>query len=282
MARGDGAAVPPLRPRDRARVLAFNLWFYPFAFLCALAAWLCALTGSRTLTRDAVAWWTRRVLGAVRLLLGGRIEVRGQENLPPGGPQLLVAKHQSELDAILLFALFPDFGAVVMQELERYPFFGRVMRVLDFIAVAVDSGPQGRTAMVIAGAQRMMRQGRPVLIYPEGTLMELGARERYRTGAYRIYQATGATVTPVAFSVGTVWPRRDWWKGVDQTGAIAFLPPVAPGLDETTFMATIESTIETATMDLIREHAAGAVLAAAEVRFAAAEDRRRPPGAVAS
>jgi 1-acyl-sn-glycerol-3-phosphate acyltransferase len=218
--------------------------------------------------RAVLAWWARRVQGLVRLMLGGRIEVRGRERLPEGGPQLLVAKHQSELDAILLFSLFPDVTAVVMQELERYPFVGGIIRALDMIAVSVDSGPQGRTAAVTAGAEKALAEGRPVLIYPEGTLMSLGAKERYRTGAWRIYAATGATVTPVAQSLGAIWPRREWRKRIGRTGAIAFLDPIAPGLDQESFMAEIERRIETETMALIREHADGADLAAAEDRFA--------------
>jgi 1-acyl-sn-glycerol-3-phosphate acyltransferase len=184
---------------------------------------------------------------------------------------LIVSKHKSELDALVFYSLLPTLGAVVMQELERYPFFGRVLRRMDMIAVAVDSGPQGRTAQVIRGAQRLMQQGRPVLIYPEGTLMSLGAKERYRTGAARIYAATGATAVPVALSLGTIWPRREWRKYLGQTGALAFLPPIAPGLDEATFMAQVEAQIEGGTMALIREHATGAVLEAAEARHAAAD-----------
>jgi 1-acyl-sn-glycerol-3-phosphate acyltransferase len=250
------------------RVQAFNLAFFALAFVAAVCAWVCARLGLKAGVRAAVAVWTRTVVGMVRTVLGGNVEVLGRENLPPGGPQLIVSKHQSELDAILFFSLYPDLGAVVMQELERYPFVGPVLKALDMIAVSVDNGPQGRTAMVIAGAQRLRAAGRPVLIYPEGTLMSLGAKERYRTGAYRIYQATGATVTPAALSLGTIWPRREWRKHVGQTGAVEFLPPLPPGLDEATFMAEIESRIEAATMRLIRRHAHGAALAAAEDRFA--------------
>lgn len=250
------------------RVQAFNLAFFGLAFIAAVVAWVCAKLGLKTGARGAVAWWTRAVVAMVRTILGGTVEVLGRENLPPGGPQLIVSKHQSELDAILFFSLYPDLGAVVMQELERYPFVGPVLKALDMIAVSVDNGPQGRTAMVIAGAQRLRAAGRPVLIYPEGTLMSLGAKERYRTGAFRIYQATGATVTPAALSLGTIWPRREWRKHVGQTGAVEFLPPLPPGLDEATFMAEIETRIEAATMTLIRRHAKGAALAAAEDRFA--------------
>ena len=250
------------------RVQIFNLWFFAFAFLCALVAWLCARAGSQAATRAVLAFWARRVCGAVRVILGGTIEVRGREHLPPGGPRLIVAKHQSELDAILLFALFPNLGAVVMQELERYPFVGPILASLDMIAVAVDNGPQGKTAAVIDGARRLRALGRPVLIYPEGTLMQLGAKERYRTGAYRLYAATGETVTPVALSLGAIWPRREWTKRLGTTGALEFLPPLPAGLDEPTFMAEIESRIETATMALIREHATPDDLAAAERRHA--------------
>lgn len=250
------------------RVLLFNLWFYAVAFLVAMAAWGPAKLGRQAAVRAIIAWWTRRVLGAVRVILGGRVEVRGLERLPPGGPQLLVAKHQSELDAILLFSLFPDFRAVVMQELERYPFVGPIIRTLDFIAVSVDNGPQGRTQAVIDGALEALEAGRPVLIYPEATLMRLGAKERYKSGAGRIYAAAGCAATPVALSLGAIWPRRDWEKRVGRAGALEFLDPVPPGLDQETFMREIEDRIETATMRLIREHADGDDLAAAERRFA--------------
>lgn len=250
------------------RVLLFNLLFYLLTVAVAAACWAVARLGTADQVRAILAWWGRRVLGLIRLVLGGRVEVRGAERLPPGGPQLLVAKHQSELDAILLFSLHPTCGAVVMQELERYPFVGALIRKLDLIVVAVDSGPQGRTAAVIEGAARVLAQGRPVLIYPEGTLMSLGAKERYRTGAWRIHAATGATVTPVAQSLGAIWPRREWRKRPDRSGAIEYLEPLAVGLDEATFMATLEARIETATMALIREHADGEDLAAAEDRHA--------------
>jgi 1-acyl-sn-glycerol-3-phosphate acyltransferase len=250
------------------RSLAFNLVFYPLSLLCAFAAWVAAKTAGKPAVRAVLGWWTRRVRDLVALVLGGRIEVRGRERLPPGGPQLLVSKHQSELDAIMMFSLFPDFTAVVMQELERYPFVGAIVKALDFITVAVDGGPQGRTAVVVEGARRALAEGRPVLIYPEGTLMSLGARERYRTGAWRIYAATGAAVTPVAQSVGAIWPRREWAKRAGRTGAVEFLDPIPPGLDEPTFMALLERRIETATMALIREHAAPDDLARAEDRHA--------------
>jgi 1-acyl-sn-glycerol-3-phosphate acyltransferase len=250
------------------RVQLFNLWFFAFAFCCALAAYLCARVGARRGVRAVVAWWTRRVLDAVRLLLGGTVEVEGRENIPRDGSVMLVSKHQSELDAILFFALFPHLGAVVMQELERYPFVGPILKALDMIAVPVDNGPQGRTAQVIRVAQRLMQQGRPVLIYPEGTLMSLGARERYRTGAFRVYDATRATVVPVALSLGVIWPRREWRKHVGQTGVMAFLPPLEAGLDEATFMAVIEERIEAETMVLIRRHATGQRLEEAESRHA--------------
>lgn len=253
------------------RVALFNVAFYVLTFLTAMAAWPVAHFGAGDALRALMAWWTRRVRGLVRLILRGRIEVLGRERLPAGGPHLLVAKHQSELDAVMMFSLFPQFGAVVMQELERYPFVGALLRGLDYIAVAVDQGPQGRTAQVVAGAQRVLGQGRPLLIYPEGTLMALGARERYRSGVWRIYSATGATVTPVAMSVGAIWPRREWRKRVGRTGAVEFLDPIPPGLPEADFMALIEDRIEAATMRLIRAHADGDDLAAAEARFAAAD-----------
>lgn len=250
------------------RTLLFNLFFYGFTFVMALVCYVVARVSTRERLWRAVGFWGRTLVGAVRLILDARIELRGLENLPPGGPKLVVCKHQSELDAILLASVIPNFGAVAMQELERYPFFGPILRKLDHVLVAVGGERQGRTNAVIEGALRMNAQGRPMIIFPEATLMSLGAKERYRKGVGHIYQAMGVDAVLVASSLGVIWPRREWKKHAHQSAAIEVLPAVPPGLDLDTFMAEVEERIETATMRLIREHAKGEALTAAEDRHA--------------
>ncbi len=250
------------------RSLLFNLFFYGFTFVTALVCYIVARVSTRERLWRVMGFWGRTVVGAVRLILDARIELRGLENLPPGGPKLVVAKHQSELDGILLASVIPHFGAVAMQELERYPLFGPILRKLDLVLVAVSGERQGRTNEVIEGALRMNAQGRPMIIFPEATLMSLGAKERYRKGVGHIYQAMGVDAVLVASSLGVIWPRREWKKHAHQSAAIEVLPPIPPGLDLDTFMAEAEERIETATMRLIREHARGEVLAAAKDRHA--------------
>lgn len=252
------------------RSLAFNLWFYAGTAVFALAGFLVSpLAGPRTLRR-VLHTWTGFVLAGVRLILAGRVVVEGREALPAGGrPALLVPKHQSELDAVLLLNLFPDLGAVAMAELGRYPFIGPILRKLGYILVPVTGGPAGRTAAVIEGARRVHAEGRPVLIYPEGTLMSLGAKERYRSGVWRIYAALGVPAQPVAMSVGVIWPRREWTKRAFATGGLRFLPAIPPGLGEAAFMAALEAAVESATMDLITAHAPPGVAQEARARQAA-------------
>ena len=215
-----------------------------------------------------IGFWGRTLVGAVRLILDAKVELRGLENLPTDGAKLVICKHQSELDIILLASVVPQFSAVAMQELERYPLFGPILRELDMVLVAVDGARQGRTAEVIDGALRMKADGRPMVIFPEAELMSLGAKERYQKGAGHMYEAMAVEAMLVASSLGVIWPRREWRKLAHQTAAVEVLPPIPPGLALDTFMAEAENRIETATMRLIREHAKGDVLAAAEDRHA--------------
>jgi len=255
-------------PAEAMRSLIFNLFFYSFTLVMAVVCYITARTSTRDRLWRAVGFWGKTMGGAVRLILDARIELCGLENMPPGGPKLVVCKHQSELDIILLASAVPQFGAVAMQELERYPFFGPILHKLDMVLVPVNGAPQRRTGKVVEGALRVSSDGRPMFIFPEATLMSLGAKERYRKGAGHLYEAMGVEAVPVASSLGVIWPRREWKKHAHQHAAIEVLPPIPPGLGRETFMAEIESRIETASMRLIREHAQGEVLAAAEDRYA--------------
>lgn len=250
------------------RALLFNLFFYAFTFVIALVCYVIARTSTKARLWWVIGFWGRTLVGAVRPILDAKVELRGLENLPTDGAKLVICKHQSELDIILLASVVPQFSAVPMQKLERYPLFGPILRELDMVLVAVDGARQGRTAEVIDGALRMKADGRPMVIFPEAELMSLGAKERYRKGSGHMYQAMGVEAVLVASSLGVIWPRREWRKHAHQTAAVEVLPPIPPGLDLDTFMVEAENRIETATMRLIREHAKGDVLAAAEDRHA--------------
>ncbi|MEO0624401.1 MAG: lysophospholipid acyltransferase family protein [Pseudomonadota bacterium] len=250
------------------RVLVFNLFFFGYSFGVAFTLYVLSKLSTQTAMQRVIRHWGRAVLAAVRIVLGSRVEVRGLEHLPPDGPRLIVAKHQSELDIVMLAALFPNASAVAMAELKRYPFFGPMLDKIGVVFVAVDEGPQGRTQQVIDGSRKIVEQGRPMVIYPEGELMKLGARERYRRGAGHIYTALDVPAVPVAVSLGAIWPQRRWRKNIGATGAFEVMEPIPPGMPFDAFMAEIEERIETRTMALIREHADPAALAAAEDRFA--------------
>lgn len=249
------------------RVVIHNLVFYSVTFFWAMyLAIICRFLTTETL-RIKIRRWTRWVQWWGRLTLGYRIEIQGRENLPDG-PFVIAPKHQSELDVVVIFGEHSNAGAVVMKELSDLPFLGKLIQKLDLISVSVEGGPQGMTEMIRDGARRVAAEGRPILIYPEGELMALGAKARYRSGVFNIYDAAQIPVVPVAQSLGAIWPKREWGKKPKHTGAIRYMEPIQPGLGKEEFMAHIEKVIEEGSMALIRQHATGAELAAAEDRFA--------------
>lgn len=249
------------------RVAVFNIVFYAVTFVWAMRIALATYLTDGEEIRAKIARWCRWTQWWVRTALGARIEIQGRAHIPEG-PYVIAPKHQSELDVAVIFGAHSDCGAVVMKELGDLPFLGALIRKLDLITVSVEGGPQGKTEMIREGARRAAGQGRPILIYPEGELMALGAKERYKSGVFNIYDAAGIPVLPIAQSLGAIWPQRRWTKRPGRTGAIRYLPPIQPGLDRETFMARLEEMIETETMALIRDHAGPDDLSAAEDRYA--------------
>lgn len=250
------------------RSLILNIFVITGTFAGALALWILAKVSTRKAMWRVLHFWSKVMQGAVRVILNGRLEVRGKHHWKPGVPQLIVAKHQSELDVIMMVGEMEDFSAVVMAELEKFPFFPTLLPALDLVLVKVDAGKQGRTKQTVDGGLRIRDQGRDMVIYPEGELMKLGAKERYKSGVGHLYTSMNVEVIPVAFSVGLIWPRRDWTKVANQRGIMEFMEPIPPGLPFDEFMTLIEERIESKTMDLIRECAPPDVLEAAEERYA--------------
>jgi 1-acyl-sn-glycerol-3-phosphate acyltransferase len=232
------------------RSLLFNIAYWVLSVVYALAAAVAALTPGRWAVGKVISRYTRRMVGAMRLFAGIRLEVRGKARLPDGA-FILAAKHQSWGDGFCVYSQFDDLAFVTGDHLERFPLLGTILRKLGAIVVNSCGGPEARQALSQSAAQAKA-EGRKILIYPEGHLAKVGERFRYRSGVFHLYKDFDMPVVPVATNLGLFWPQEAWAKHPG-TAVIEFLEPIPTGLDKEAFMARLETAIETRTAELIAE-----------------------------
>jgi len=232
------------------RTLLFNIAYWVLSIVYALAAAFAALSPGRKATGWIIRRYTRRMVQAMRLFAGIRLEVRGKERLPQGA-FIIAAKHQSWGDGFCVYSQFDDLAFVTGNHLERFPLLGTVLSKLGAIVVDNCGGVEARKALAESAA-KANEEGRKILIYPEGNLAKPGERFRYRTGVFHMYRDFGMPVVPQATNLGLFWPQEKYEKHPG-TAIIEFLDPIPPGLDRAEFMARLEHAIETRTQELIAE-----------------------------
>ncbi len=174
----------------------------PFALLCLLWSPL-----PRPWRYRLTVYWPRMVIHAARVLCGVRWEVRGTHNLPDE-PVILLSKHQSTWETMFYPATMPrELCYVFKRELLYLPFFGWGIWLLDMIHIDRRRGADAFEQVVRQG-ERKLREGRWIIMFPEGTRTPVGARPRYKTGGARLAVRTGVPVVPIAVNSGDCWPRR--------------------------------------------------------------------------
>lgn len=198
----------------------------------------------------AVRLWLGGMLGALKVVAGLGWELRGRENLPQG-PFIVASKHQSAFETFVFHLILGDPAYILKRELLWIPFFGWYLGKSGVIAIDRSAGTKALKAMV-KGAEAAAGEGRPVVIFPEGTRAAPGARLPYHTGVAMLYGALKVPVVPVALNSGLFWRRRGFAKKPG-TLTLEALPPIPPGMDRKAFMAELENRIETATDRLVAE-----------------------------
>jgi 1-acyl-sn-glycerol-3-phosphate acyltransferase len=224
----------------KLRSLVFNLAFYVNLVVLMILGLPMILGGRHGVFFMARLWGSTSVW-LLEKICGLRVEYRGLENIPRGG-YLIAVKHESFLETFALLKYAPDFAIVLKRQLVFIPLFG--LYLMGARQIAIDRS-RGRNALaqIIAQAGEVIRDGRQVFIYPEGTRRPPGAPPRYKFGAAALYAATGAACLPVAINTGLFWGRRGFTRrpGV---AVIEYLPPIAPGLERDAFAERLQTTIE--------------------------------------
>jgi 1-acyl-sn-glycerol-3-phosphate acyltransferase len=153
--------------------------------------------GPLTRDRRASLWAMRRWCRSAARGLNIDVVADGFENVPPGA-FVYCSNHQSLLDILVLGSVLPgDFKWAAKRSLMKIPFLGWHLRVAGHVPVDRSRGSRA-AAEVIGRFETVLREGKPLLVFPEGTRSEDGILRSFKNGGFYAAVRAGVPVVPVA------------------------------------------------------------------------------------
>lgn len=206
----------------------FNLFFFSATFVLTLSGVVLRLF-SRELVMGVAMLWGRSMVAAARVLCGIRLELSGRALLPSSGSALIASRHQSAFDTMVWLTLLPRCCYVLKQELLGIPLLGTLIKDTGMIAIDRQGGA-GALRHLLREADRAVREGRQIVIFPEGTRGEPGTTLPLQPGIAALAARTGLPVIPVITDSGQCWGRRAFNKrpGVIHIQVLTPIPAGTP------------------------------------------------------
>ena len=167
-----------------------------------------AMPFSRRAVVACVRGWSRWHRWLCQFVLGQRITVEGDM---PDGPYLYVFKHESAFETIEQPILFRHPAVFAKEQLLNVPVWGQAAAFYGLIPVDRDGGSKAMRA-ILAAARAALDEGRPLVLFAEGTRVPRGTAPPLRAGFAGIYRMLGVPVIPVAVDSGDANPPRQWVK----------------------------------------------------------------------
>ena len=164
-----------------------------------------------------ISLWNRIIVVLAQLFIGVNVILIGRENIP-NSPCVIMSKHQSEWETFYLQTIFPSLCTILKKELLRIPFFGWALKQMEPIAID-RSSPREALKKVQAMGLKRLKQGRSVLIFPEGTRVKPGERGRYARSGANLAVASETVILPIAHNAGLHWQSKQKKKA----GTITFV-----------------------------------------------------------
>lgn len=151
-------------------------------------------------------WLLKYVLLGPLLSVLGRPKVEGLEHVPSSGPVILASNHLAVMDSFYL-PLVVRRRITFLAKSEYFTGTGLKGWFKRWFFTAVGQVPIDRTnadaaQAALETAERLLRQGKLMGMYPEGTRSPDGRLYKGKTGLARLALHTGVPVIPVAM-IGT-------------------------------------------------------------------------------
>ncbi len=204
-----------------------NIVFYPVFYTGSIlitGASLALMPISVPAFRRMVPRWGKFQRWCLEHIIGCKVEIEGHR---VDGPVLYAIKHESFFEAIDAPNLLDTPSVFAKQELFAIPGWGPAAKAYGLVPVARESGAKALMTM-IREARRLSAEGRPLVIFPEGTRTPHGVTAPLRSGFAGLYKTLKLPVVPVAVNSGPLYHR---WLKKPGTITYRFGEPIPAGLD---------------------------------------------------
>jgi 1-acyl-sn-glycerol-3-phosphate acyltransferase len=208
---------------SKVRALFFVSAFTPLTIFCAIGMIISAFfdKGGPFQHRFARIWSTISLM-----LAGARLEISGMEHIP-AGPTIFMSNHQGNFDIIALLNAIPiPIAWMAKKELFDIPIFGHSLKQAGYIPLDRENGRNALRSIVDAATT--IKNGRSVIIFPEGTRSPDGTLLPFKKGGFILAAKAGVPIVPTIIE-----------------GSVAIQPPrifsVTPGTIRIRFLPTIST-----------------------------------------
>jgi len=178
----------------------------------------------------------------VRIFLNTKVEFRGIENIPKTEKYFVASAHQSMFETFALQSILAYPVFILKKELLKIPLFGLYLKKIKSIEIVRDITTKDNLNFFDKVATVIKNEKRPLLIFPQGTRVNVYDEVPFKKGVGRIYEALNISCVPVALNSGKVWPKHGIIKHPGKI-TVSFLKPIKPGLNRDEFIKNLEAQI---------------------------------------
>ncbi len=232
------------------RSLLFNIVGY---FTLALGCVVNSIIGAISPKATIKVWnygFIPFFVWSLKNIAGIKIEIRGAQYIRQENA-IYAGKHESALETYVLTNYIRRATFILKKELTYIPIFGWAQHFYGMIPVDRSAGSAAMKNM-LRHAKTKTEEGRPIIIFPEGTRRQPGQEPIYKPGVALLYQHLNLPVIPIATNTGLFWKKSSFLR-YPGTVIFEFMEPLPAGLDKQHFMSELQNRIEDKCRELNEE-----------------------------
>lgn len=146
----------------------------------------------------------RKARFVINHIPGASFSYRNESGEDFSTPSVIICNHQAHIDLMAVMMLTPKVIILTKNWVWHNPFYGIIIRYLDFF-------PVGDTEEMTAKIATMVHKGYSVMVFPEGTRSEDCRIQRFHRGAFYLAEQLNLDIVPLVIKgFGEVLPKKSF------------------------------------------------------------------------